>query len=273
MSDRALELARLHSRIRACRRCELAGYLERARPIVAGSIRDRIAIVGQAPGAVELTTGMPFSGRSGAELRRWLAIAGIPDDRLPYRTAITKCFPGKSPTGSGDRRPSPAEIALCRPWLEQELALLRPDVILLVGGLAIDRFWGRVRLEAAIGRSKARDGVTFIPLPHPSGASRWLNDPAHRELLRRGLAHLRIAARALDTPSFETTIADGRDAEGRGLTRTGAALTAPLPTDHLQRRRVASTRGAGRRLFIEEGGDDRMPMKKKKAAKKSKKKK
>jgi len=207
-SVRALE--RLHSRIRACTKCVEAGFLERARPVVAGSIRDRIAIVGQAPGAVELTTGQPFSGRSGAELRRWLAQAGIDEAHLPYRTAITKCFPGKSPTGSGDRRPSPAEIALCRPWLDEELALLRPRVILLLGGLAIERFWGKAPLESAVGRSRTKDGVTYIPLPHPSGASRWLNDPAHRELLLKGLAHLRRAARALDTQAGGRTMRSPR---------------------------------------------------------------
>jgi uracil-DNA glycosylase family 4 len=173
--------------------CVAAGYLEQARPVVAGTIRDRIAIVGQAPGAVELTTGQPFSGRSGAELRRWLVEAGIDPEHLPYRTAITKCFPGKSPTGSGDRRPSPAEIALCSPWLDQELALLRPRVILLLGGLAINRFWGKVSLEDAVGRARTKNGVTFIPLPHPSGASRWLNDHEHRALLRKAL---RILTRA-----------------------------------------------------------------------------
>jgi uracil-DNA glycosylase len=189
-SDRKLRA--LHARIRACTECVDAGYLERARPVVAGSIRDRIAIGGQAPGAVELTTGQPFSGRSGAELRRWLAQAGIDEAHLPYRTAITKCFPGKAPTGSGDRRPSPAEIALCRPWLDEELALLRPRVILLLGGLAIDRFWGKAPLESAVGRSRTKDGVTYIPLPHPSGASRWLNEPRHRRLLKRAL---RLVAR------------------------------------------------------------------------------
>jgi uracil-DNA glycosylase family 4 len=175
--------------------------------VVAGSSRDRVAIIGQAPGTVEVMTGQPFSGRSGAQLRRWLALAGIDDDHLPYRTAVTKCFPGKAPTGSGDRRPSPAEIALCTPWLDDELALLRPRVIVLIGGLAIDRFWGsgKVPLEAAVGRSRVIDGVTYIPLPHPSGASRWLNDPAHRELLRKGLAHVRRAARVA-LPEF----ADGR---------------------------------------------------------------
>jgi uracil-DNA glycosylase len=173
-------------------------------------MRDRIAIVGQAPGAVELTTGQPFSGRSGAELKRWLAEAGIDEDHLPYRTAITKCFPGKSPAGSGDRRPSPAEVALCTPWLDQELALLLPRVILLLGGLAIDRFWGKVPLEDAVGRSLVKNGITYIPLPHPSGASRWLNDPAHRALLRKGLAHVRRAARALDRQACGRTMRSPR---------------------------------------------------------------
>jgi len=97
-------------------------------------------IIGQAPGAIELTTGLPFSGRAGAELRRWLAVAGIDEAHLPYRTAITKCFPGKAASGAGDRRPSPAEVLLCAPWLEAELALVRPRVVLLVGTLAMLAF-------------------------------------------------------------------------------------------------------------------------------------
>jgi uracil-DNA glycosylase len=206
MSATAAALATLHARIRACRKCVRSGLIERARPIVAGSSADRVAIVGQAPGAVELATGLPFSGRSGAELRRWLARAGIDDRHLPYRTAITKCFPGRSPTGSGDRRPSPAEIALCAPWLDQELALLKPRVILLVGTLAIERFWGRVALEDAVGTSRVEHGVTYIALPHPSGASRWLNDPKHRELLDRALALVRSAVESLDKHASAMTI-------------------------------------------------------------------
>lgn len=123
---RAAALTRLHARIRACTKCVAAGHLERARPIVAGKATDRLMIVGQAPGAVEVIEGRPFAGRSGDVLRRWLAEAGIDD--LPYRSAITKCFPGKAANGEGDRRPSPAEIALCAPWLERELALLRPAI-------------------------------------------------------------------------------------------------------------------------------------------------
>jgi uracil-DNA glycosylase len=155
-------------------------------------------IIGQAPGAVELTTGLPFSGRAGAELRRWLAEAGIDEAHLPYRTAITKCFPGKAASGAGDRRPSPPEVALCAAWLDAELALVRPKVVLLVGTLAIERLWGRVPLSDAVGRSRRDGDHVLIPLPHPSGASRWLNEPENRERLRRALGVVRRSVRGLD---------------------------------------------------------------------------
>src|SRR5260221_13173593 len=145
----AAKLKRLHARIRACTKCVAAGYLDEAAPVVAGNINDRVMIVGQAPGAVEVITRTPFSGRAGAELRRWLARAGIGENELPYRTAITKCFPGKAATGAGDRRPSPPEIALCAPWLEAELALVRPEGLLLVGTPGIDRLWGKSPVSEA----------------------------------------------------------------------------------------------------------------------------
>jgi uracil-DNA glycosylase len=194
------KLRRLHARIRACTSCVAAGYLETAAPVVAGNVTDRVMIVGQAPGVVELTTRTPFSGRAGAELRRWLARAGISEDQLPYRTSITKCFPGKAAAGAGDRRPSPPEIELCAPWLEAELALVRPKIILLVGTLAIDRLWGTSSLSDVVGRSKRSprlDDALLIPLPHPSGASRWLNDPTNKAKLARALGLLARACRAL----------------------------------------------------------------------------
>ena len=197
--DRA-KLTRLHARIRACTRCVLSGYLDAAAPVVAGDISDRVMIVGQAPGIVELTTRTPFSGRAGAELRRWLARAGLAEGQLPYRTAITKCFPGKAASGSGDRRPSPPEIALCAPWLEAEIALVRPEIILLVGTLAIYRLWGKAALGDVVGRSKrdpALHDALLIPLPHPSGASRWLNEPRNKERLERALRLLARAWRGL----------------------------------------------------------------------------
>src|SRR2546425_11325368 len=96
----------LHRRIRGCTKCVDAGFIPAAFPIVAGKASDRVMIIGQAPGAVELTTGLPFSGRAGAELRRWLAEAGIDEAHLPHRTALTNGLPGTPASAAGRPRPA-----------------------------------------------------------------------------------------------------------------------------------------------------------------------
>ena len=197
------ELRRLQSQIRACTRCADQGFIPRAFPIVAGKASDRVMIVGQAPGAVELTTGLPFSGRAGAELRRWLARAGIDAEQLPYRTSMTKCFPGKASSGAGDRKPSPPEIANCARWLDRELTLVQPRILLPVGQLAIERFIGKSPLGEVVGTMQRAGGRVVIPLPHPSGASRWLNQPENRALLDRALRLLRREYRHLTMQSTQ----------------------------------------------------------------------
>lgn len=187
-------LISLDASMRLCRRCEEAGYLSEARPVVAdGGRKGGMMLIGQAPGIVEFDTRVPFGGRAGRELFRWLASIGVKEvefrDRV-YMGAVTRCFPGRSSSGSGDRKPSGAEIALCRPWLEGVLNILEPAVLLLVGQLAIECYLPRRRLEDIVGKCFDQGGARLIPLPHPSGASRWLNDPEHRELLRQALAHV-----------------------------------------------------------------------------------
>ncbi len=107
-----------------------------------------------------------------------------------YLSSLTRCDPGKNPRGTGDRRPSPQEVALCRPYLEEELRLVQPKVVLLVGAMAIEAFFGKGKLEDIIGTYQERDGMFFLPLPHPSGVSRWLNEPEHQRLLHSALALL-----------------------------------------------------------------------------------
>lgn len=185
---------KLHSRILACRLCQDAGYIDSASPVVCEVTRSPIMLIGQAPGHVELEKRRPFQGRAGRELFRWMRSIGIDEadfrDRI-YMTSITKCFPGKATSGSGDRRPSGREIMLCGPWLERQLHINRPRVILLIGGLAIESYFPKVPLTELVGRRFEIGGITYIPLPHPSGASRWLNVPAHRELLQHALAQVR----------------------------------------------------------------------------------
>src|SRR4051812_15431318 len=150
-------------------------------------------LIGQAPGAITDARGYHFAGPAGRFLEQWLTRAGFPPGYFRehvYLTSLTRCFPGKSAAGHGDRAPSAAEGALCRRFLEREFDLLRPRLILLVGKMAIDAFVGKQPLTATVGQVFERDGRAYLPLPHASGVSRWLNDPAHRALLDQALSEL-----------------------------------------------------------------------------------
>jgi uracil-DNA glycosylase len=205
-----LSLARLHGEILACTRCVEAGYLQHAAPVLSGYADNRIMLIGQAPGAVEAVRRLPFQGRSRQVLMGWLIRAGFSSEtqvrRQVYMTSITKCFPGKG-SGGGDRRPSHAEVDLCGSHLDRQMALIKPQLLILVGGLAHTRFLPGRPLDQLVGRvfdltgqevsGRGRVRPLLVPLPHPSGASRWLNAVENRELLDRALRRLRPIARTL----------------------------------------------------------------------------
>lgn len=200
----------LHARISSCRSCVEAGLLEGAAPVLPAPLGSAVVLVGQAPGRVEEGRGRPFSGRAGRQLFRWLAQAGAGSEsearRLIYLTSITKCFPGPAPSGAGDRRPSSSEVGLCRPHLDNQLEWLRPNLVVAVGQLSITRFLGSRPMGELVGRlfdgdgNELPQGVTalnplrplplVLPLPHPSGASRWLNEEGNRALLVVALERL-----------------------------------------------------------------------------------
>lgn len=192
----------------ACRRC---GHASGIRPIVSRASAPRAMLVGQAPGQIEAGGGRPFAGRAGRTLFRWLECAGMDEetarDRL-YISAITRCYPGPHPSGRGDRVPSLRERASCADWLDDELRIIRPPLIIPVGRLAIDRFLGTVALATVVGReheiTHAGGRSIAIPLPHPSGASGWIHAAGNRALLDRALELLRerlAPAAAAATPA------------------------------------------------------------------------
>jgi uracil-DNA glycosylase len=148
-------------------------------------------IVGQAPGVVEGEERRPWRGRAGQTLRRWLELDEEEFYRLFYCASVTRCYPGRHPSGRGDRPPTPRELDLCRFWLELELRLLDPRVIVPVGGLAARRLLGVARLDDCVGRGFELGGAVAIPLPHPSGASGWLNSASNRGRLALALEALR----------------------------------------------------------------------------------
>ena len=186
----------LQETIRRCRLCEDGGFIPEARPLTVGDADAPFMVIGQAPSRTAHVTHTFYRGPAGERLQSWFVQAGFaPTDfgTRVYLAAITKCFPGRLPGSSKDRLPSRVEQALCRPWLDAELALLQPRVVVLFGGLAIGTFLSRAPLSELVGQSFARDNRVYIPLPHSSGASTWLNSPDNRALLAQGIERLREA--------------------------------------------------------------------------------
>jgi uracil-DNA glycosylase len=160
-------------------------------------VGQRAYLYGQSPGVVEGEERRPWRGRAGRNLRRWLDL----DEEAFYATfycaAVTRCYPGRSPSGVGDRVPSRREQELCSFWLDWELRLLHPALIVTVGGLATRRLVPGRGLGECIGKTFEHAGATVIPLPHPSGVSRWLNAPENRLRLDQALVLIRTRIDAL----------------------------------------------------------------------------
>lgn len=186
--------------VRACDRCAAAGHLDEAHPVIWGPVIGRGMVIGQAPAkAAHLAPG-PWQGPSGRLMRQWFARAGFDPNRFYddwYFTSITKCFPGKAASGNGDRAPSGKERALCRPHLDTELALIRPPLIVTMGRLAAEAVIPGARalsLKDLVGSVRmvemTHGEVPIVPLPHPSGVGRWLNDPDNRALVDQAMDEL-----------------------------------------------------------------------------------
>ena len=190
-------LASLQRDLSVCRACVEAGYPLESLPVLNDLLGQRAYMYGQAPGAVEGHERRPWRGRAGQTLRRWLELDENEFYATFYCASVTRCYPGRAPSGRGDRAPTPRERELCSFWRDWELKVLRPKLIVPVGGLAIKALLRISGLADCIGRSYELNGAIAVPLPHPSGASGWLNSPANRALTARAAAMVRaeLAAR------------------------------------------------------------------------------
>jgi uracil-DNA glycosylase len=183
-----------------CRACAEVGYPLESLPVFSGRPGQRAYIFGQAPGQLEGEQRRPWRGRAGRTLRRWLDLDEDAFYETFYCASVTRCYPGKAPSGRGDRTPAPREQALCAFWREWELRLLRPRLVLAVGSLAIRRVLGRpLPLAACVGEQFVLDGMRVFPLPHPSGASGWLNPIENRDRLEQALVLVREEIAALSS--------------------------------------------------------------------------
>jgi uracil-DNA glycosylase family 4 len=195
-------LAALQHDLSMCRLCVEAGYPLESMPVVEPVETPRAYLLGQAPGIVEGAAGRPWRGRAGATLRRWLRLDEAEFYATFYCAAVTRCYPGRTGSGRGDRTPSATERRLCSRWIDEELRLLAPHLVVTVGGLALRQLLEIATLTDAVGKSYLHGNAIVVPLPHPSGASSWLNDATNRARLGKALTHVRRElAQLVEAPS------------------------------------------------------------------------
>jgi uracil-DNA glycosylase len=191
-------LPSLQRDLRVCRACIEAGHPLGSWPVSNPRLGQRAYMFGQAPGPNEGAERRPWRGRAGQTLRSWLRMDEEEFYSSFYCASVTRCYPGKHPTGKGDRVPTPEEQDLCEFWRDWELELIRPRLVVPVGGLAIGRLLGKRPLAECVGaRFELPEGRVAIPLPHPSGVSLWLNSPANRALVEQAADAIRAELSAL----------------------------------------------------------------------------
>jgi uracil-DNA glycosylase len=195
VSVRRLELHR--ERALACTRC--SGVVG---PVVIGpAVKSEIYLVGQAPGPHEGAIGRPFAWTAGRTLFGWFDSIGASEalfrERV-YMAAVLRCFPGKGPLDKngkkgGDRVPAKDEIERCRDWMQAEMDILRPKLVLAIGALAIAQLHGDrgFKLTDVVGDARTTrflgHDVEWFALPHPSGLSSWFKIEPGKTLTRRAL--------------------------------------------------------------------------------------
>lgn len=163
-------------------------------PVSGGPVLSKVVLVGQAPGVREPIMGKPFAWTAGRTLFGWFEefchMSEVEVRSRIYFAAVCRCFPGKTALG-GDRVPAPDEIQNCSSWMNNEIDLLRPQLIVPVGRLAIAQFLAFKKIDEVVGRSfrVQRNHCAFdtIPLPHPSGASPWHRVMPGVGLLRKAM--------------------------------------------------------------------------------------
>lgn len=195
MPNSAEKLLSLHRSMKKCRACLGEGFEIYPPAVFSGPGSAKFMTIGQAPGITEQEAERPFNAGSGKRLFDWLGRAGIEEDwfrSTQYMSSVTKCYPGRQPSGSGDRVPGRREQELCRSFLDQEIELVDPRMIIPIGRLAINLFYQKkMKLQEIIGTKMEVSGRWVIPLPHSSGASRWHQIEENRRLIDQAISLIR----------------------------------------------------------------------------------
>ena len=198
VAEGAATLAQVAKAARRCRACDL---WERATQTVFGSgpLDAQIMLVGEQPGDKEDRLGEPFVGPAGQLLDRALAAAGI-DRSTTYVTNVVKHFSWEE-RGSWriHKKPKPHQVQACRPWLDAEIAAIRPRVLVCLGATAAQALLGRAfRVSQQRGRFVPSSLAPYVlATVHPSSLLRAPDDETRQREMTRFIADLKTAAGVL----------------------------------------------------------------------------
>jgi len=153
---------RLYAAVRTCTRCALAGTRQNAVP-GEGPLDAEVMLIGEAPGANEDRQGRPFVGQAGQFLEELLAAAEMRREDV-YICNVLKCRP------PGNRDPLPTEIASCKGYLDSQIDLIDPPVIVTLGRFSMSRWFPQQAISRIHGRFRILDGRYYVPMYHPAAA-------------------------------------------------------------------------------------------------------
>jgi uracil-DNA glycosylase len=172
-------LADLANEVSGCERCPLAQGRTRAVP-GDGPENAAIMFIGEGPGFHEDQQGQPFVGVAGQFLNELLESIGLQRAAV-YITNVVKCRP------PGNRDPQPEEIAACQPFLDRQIALIRPKVIVTLGRYSMARAFPNEKISAIHGKPRKVGEIVYVPMFHPAAA---LHQPALRKTVEEDFAKL-----------------------------------------------------------------------------------
>ena len=180
MDERERKLAQIHEAIRQCQRCPLGQGRTHAVP-GDGPVNAKVMFIGEAPGFYEDQEGQPFVGASGKFLNQLLEKAGI-DRKSVYITNVIKCRP------PSNRDPHANEIEACHPYLEQQIELINPQVIVTLGRFSMARAFPNAKISEVHGQPRKVGGRVYFPMYHPATA---LHQPSLRRVVEEDFMHLK----------------------------------------------------------------------------------
>lgn len=180
INNREQALETIHTQIWACTRCPL--HVGRTHAVPGdGPVDATLMFIGEAPGFHEDQQGIPFVGAAGKFLNELLQKAGI-DRGVVYITNVIKCRP------PGNREPQIEEVAVCTPYLDQQIEIINPQVIITLGRHSMNRAFPDEKISVVHGQPRKVNGRVYFPMYHPAAA---LHQPSLRSTVEADFDKLR----------------------------------------------------------------------------------